>query len=812
MKKILSIATIFLIVLSTLSTFTPSKVKAEPSVDISAQYSSFVSAYNNYKRIFGQDVAIGQTVDRTLSGIINDPPAHYSWHSWAGQTYPDPPDGFSIRIETIQPNYVYKIIGMGYMGGSQPSASGWIQVNSPFRIEQINYMINASWPSPWGTCYDRIYMNTDTGRIDFSAKWYNWPALIDASAFGFAIIIAVPGSTLPPFSYDTTRVLASHAYNIDTSRVVMFAGTTWNSSDYRSDVWAIDPTTSQWTAVSASSGPSGRFAASMDYSTVAKNFLVFGGGTISGEVSDTWTFQFTGPNTGIWTQIAGTAPSPRSGAPMVYDPKSNLFVLFGGEQYVYSLGDTWVFDPSANTWSNRNPSSSPPQRARATMAYDAKSGKVLLFGGLNKGAGSLSSDTWLYDAATNTWQQVATSTAPSARQWPSLACDGNGIFYLFGGWRVDAGGGLGQYLGDTWKFDMTTMQWTQLFPSESPIAQSQGALMHIDSGKFVLMGGWRDSPLGEVWVYDSSQNVWSIGPFVVNQPPVADFRYRGPKTSFTPSTIYAGSEVKFDAEPSYDPDGIIVSYRWSFGDGAFLTTADKVVYHTYVSSGPYTVTLTVTDDKDATGSISKNIFINPLNWEIYFEIDYMTGHKPTDSVLEYIHGYFRDNGIYVYFFVDDEISPADPSVTRNEFWQYEATYNDVWKFDDRAHGDIAQGKYNLKEKWILFGTVSEENPTASGYSIEPNKEYGNYIFIADQANDQWASSRPVSTAEVETVALMHEIGHTIGILLLSKSGSEAYDNVGWSVMAELSVMNCIADPIRYSPRYWKEKNLDYYII
>jgi hypothetical protein len=549
MKKLLAMVIISLFCILTFSMFIP-HAKAS-SVDISAQYSSFVSASNNYRQIFGQNVVIGQTVERTLSGIINDPPAHYPWNSWAGQQYPEPPDGFSIRIETIQPDYVYKIIGMGYMAGSQPSASGWVQVNSPFKIEQTNNIGNITFGDG---SYVHIYVNVATGRIDFSAKWYNWPALIDACAFSFAITIAKPGGTLPPFSYDTTRSQASYAFDTDTKRVVMFGGRIWLESDLQSDLWTFDPSTSQWASVSAGSGPSARCLASISYNPVADNFLVFGGGTISGEVSDTWAFKFTGPTTGTWTQIAGTAPSLRSGAPMVFDSKNNLFALFGGERYVYSLDETWVFDPSTGAWSNRNPSPSPSQRARAAMAYDAKSGKVLLFGGLNKGIGSLLSDTWLYDAAVNTWQQVTPATAPSARLWSSLASDDNGVFYLFGGWRVDAGGGLGQYLGDTWKFDIATMQWTQLFPSKSPTAQSQGALMHLGGGRFVLINGWRDSPLGEIWFYDANQNTWSTEE---SPPPPQTYALTiittvGGTTNPSPGThsYAANSQVQVTAIPS----------------------------------------------------------------------------------------------------------------------------------------------------------------------------------------------------------------------------------------------------------------------
>jgi len=512
MKRLLAIAISLITLLSTFSICVSHEAKAEPATDVMAQYASFVSASNNYKKIFGQDVAIGQTVERVLSGIINDPPPHYQWHSWGGRTYPNM-DGFSIRVETIQQDYVYKIIGIGQMTGSQPSASGWVQVNSPFRIEQINYAVNSTFPSEWGTNYVRIYVDVETGRIDFSAKWYNWPALIDAPAFRFAITIAKLGGTLPPFSYETSRVRASYAYDTNTNRVVMFGGTTWNSSDCRSDFWTFDPVTYQWTSVSAGSEPSKRWDAAMSYNTVANSFLVFGGGDVSGAIGDTWKFQFTGSGTGTWTHITDTGPSARGNAKMVYDSKNDLIVLFGGEESVYSHGDTWVFDPSTNVWSNKNPSPSPQERARAAMAYDAESGKVLLFGGLNKAAGSLLNDTWLYDVATNTWQQVVTATAPSAREFPSLASDGNGVFYLFGGWRMDADG-LSLYLDDTWKFDLTTMEWTKASPSTSPPAQSQGALLHIGSSRFILVGGWRDSPLGEVWIYDANQNTWSteVGP------------------------------------------------------------------------------------------------------------------------------------------------------------------------------------------------------------------------------------------------------------------------------------------------------------
>jgi PKD repeat protein len=63
----------------------------------------------------------------------------------------------------------------------------------------------------------------------------------------------------------------------------------------------------------------------------------------------------------------------------------------------------------------------------------------------------------------------------------------------------------------------------------------------------------------------------------------------------------------FDASGSYDPDGSITTYAWDFGDGEY--GSGVTCEHTYAEGGAYSVTLTVTDNEDATGTDSQEVFV-----------------------------------------------------------------------------------------------------------------------------------------------------------------------------------------------------------
>jgi len=247
-----------------------------------------------------------------------------------------------------------------------------------------------------------------------------------------------------------------------------------------------------------------------------------------------------------------------------------------------------------------------------------------------------------------------------------------------------------------------------------------------------------------------------------------------------------------------------------------------------VKTNFYTITITGSSENK---THSATVTLTIAWYELFFEIDYMEGHRPTDSVLTYIQNYYIERGISVTFHVNDTV-PYDSVVTKTEFWAIENEYNN--KGDDWAGGDHRTGVYFSKWKWVLFGAEYEK--PWNGFCNVPltdeeelawilSTNGGNYIFIADKLNDDAASgwsSEGVTPEEVEAVVLMHEMGHSIGILnlrldLFDDDGDgdrlewvEFYDLNSKSVMARLTTKNCNADPIGYSIYYWMMKNLQYY--
>ncbi|MCI4351055.1 MAG: PKD domain-containing protein [Thermoplasmata archaeon] len=203
-----------------------------------------------------------------------------------------------------------------------------------------------------------------------------------------------------------------------------------------------------------------------------------------------------GSSTPGWENISastGATPDYRDyGRSLAYDAKDGYVVLFGGDGASGYLADTWAFH--GGKWTLLHPKVAPSGRDHSTLAYDPVDGYLVLFGGSTSSTSD--ADTWTFSGGN--WTLLHGTTHPSSRWGSSLAWDpADQVMLLFGG----CGGAA---LGDTWTF--LHGNWTQLHPKASPTSRENPQLVSDPAANTtVLFGGdnYGGSYAGDTWTFNA---------------------------------------------------------------------------------------------------------------------------------------------------------------------------------------------------------------------------------------------------------------------------------------------------------------------
>jgi hypothetical protein len=223
---------------------------------------------------------------------------------------------------------------------------------------------------------------------------------------------------------------------------------------------------------------------------------------------------------------------------MVYDEKSGVVVLFGGEDKsgTYMFADTWVWD--GKNWTQMTPNGYPTGRRGGQMFYDPQAEKIILTGGFYYAPGKVFTalnDVWSWDG--KNWEYIATSpenliiTNPNMAFTPTLNQPTLFNYKQLLGWTnnqwqaIDVGdmppsrfgtwlaadpqsgkmllfGGVDNNIqrNDTWLLDGGT--WKELHPQLTP-APRDAHIMFFDPARnaFVVYGGISTYALDDMWEY-----------------------------------------------------------------------------------------------------------------------------------------------------------------------------------------------------------------------------------------------------------------------------------------------------------------------
>ncbi|HVQ41490.1 MAG TPA: PKD domain-containing protein, partial [Vicinamibacterales bacterium] len=164
--------------------------------------------------------------------------------------------------------------------------------------------------------------------------------------------------------------------------------------------------------------------------------------------------------------------------------------------------------------------------------------------------------------------------------------------------------------------------------SDVAILEENGAITRVAPGLLATQHAW--SPAGDrlafvnvrgpsdcyydlctAWMWDMLYTVNSDGSALRevgegHRPRWATSLAGQPAAAFTYHC--SGSACQFDATDSFDPDGSVTSYVWSFGDGT--TGSGATAAHQYATGKQYNVKLTVTDNAGAIGISFHDVVAN----------------------------------------------------------------------------------------------------------------------------------------------------------------------------------------------------------
>jgi hypothetical protein len=271
-----------------------------------------------------------------------------------------------------------------------------------------------------------------------------------------------------------------------------------------------------------------RNAHAMVYDGAHERVVLYGGADAAAVRVETW--EWDGARwwraAGDGTQSAagaGGSPGPRTFPAMAYDSRHQRVVLFGGNRVLFGrsaaenvfLSDTWEWD--GRTWV-RIEAAGPPARAEAAMAFDARRGRVVLFGG-HSGTGASRrrlGDTWEYDGRRWVEAKVA-GASPSPRNGAAVAYDSaRGVVVLFGG-STEAG-----VSGETWEWDGKSWRENRAAATEG---RFNAAMAYAAAWRKVVRFGGRfaGKTFGDTWEYDGAswKAVAAAGPRARNHAAMA---------------------------------------------------------------------------------------------------------------------------------------------------------------------------------------------------------------------------------------------------------------------------------------------------
>lgn len=200
-------------------------------------------------------------------------------------------------------------------------------------------------------------------------------------------------------------------------------------------------------------------------------------------------------STCAWTQKASGASARFNHALAQYNGKIYVFSGWTGSLAT----DLWEYNIATNAWTQKTG----PGHGRESATLAAYNGYLYRFGGV--ASGTWYNDLWRYDITGDTWSQLTPTGGPPAGRGQHVAIVHGDKMYIYGGGFSNTAGDV---RNDTWEYNIAANTWTQ--KADGPSARRHPAAAVLGSAMY-MSGGYSATPakLNDFWEYNIAANTWT---------------------------------------------------------------------------------------------------------------------------------------------------------------------------------------------------------------------------------------------------------------------------------------------------------------
>lgn len=239
--------------------------------------------------------------------------------------------------------------------------------------------------------------------------WYNGPgSSYDTLPYPENSTDPTPPDRHPAFTYVSDR-----------SALFAFAGLNFHiqgiAPKHPDDTWMFDLNTSKWREILPPTHPvSGQDAVwpAITYDPSTRNVVIVNAPASPYGTRYTWFFNIDTEQYEMLTGSPRPSLEPGGGDALAYDSTRKLVWLFGAGNGVYSSGgdELWRLNTATRTWTKVIPNgATPPRRIYHGFVYIPQHDIFLLSGGTAGDGGARLTDTWIYSPTANTWTRLSSS-------------------------------------------------------------------------------------------------------------------------------------------------------------------------------------------------------------------------------------------------------------------------------------------------------------------------------------------------------------------------------------------------------------------